>query len=125
LFEALPKGGRKQAFVKYMETYGPFAFSTQAKKFGFFKRDGLVFDGAALIEGQQWHETIKEEVVSTLDVEDMVAKMLKRIEAAVKKDPQSVKGMDLYSAVSAAVAEYHSTSIAGDDDVELPAVKAA
>jgi hypothetical protein len=125
LLEALPKGGRKQAFVKFMETYGPFAFSTQGKKFAFFKRDGLAFDGSALIEGKQWHETIKEEVVSTLDVEDMVAKMLKRIESAVAKDSKSVKGMDLYSAVAAAVADYHSTKAVEEEEVELPNLKAA
>lgn len=127
LLEALPKGGRKQAFVKFMETYGPFAFVTAGKKFAFFKRDTLAFDGAALIEGKQWHETIKEEVVSTLDVEDVVAKMLKRIEAAVKADSKGVKHMDLYSAVSKAVADYHSAKVVdgADDDMELPGLKAA
>lgn len=126
LLEALPKGGRKQAFVKYIETYGPFAYSTQAKKFAYFKREGLAFDGDALLKGKQWHETIKEEVVSTLDVEDVVAKMLKRIEAAVKADAKGVKHMDLYSVVSKAVADYHSAKAASDDEgVDLPGIKAA
>lgn len=127
LLDALPKGARRQAFVKFIETHGPFAFMTQGKKFAYFKRDGLEFDGDALLKGQQWHETVKENVVSTLDVEDMVAKMLKRIEGAVKADSTSVKHMDLYEAISAAAADYYSAKIVADaeDDVELPVPKAA
>jgi hypothetical protein len=59
-------------------------------------------------------------------VEDVVAKMLKRIESAVKADAKSVKHMDLYSAVSKAVADYHSAkAVEVDEDLELPGLKAA
>jgi hypothetical protein len=123
LYDACSKGVRRQSLVAFLEKHGPFAWQERDKKFAFYKGEReFTFDGDMLMS-LSWLEAQPERVISTLDVEDMVAKLLKRVQQAVEKDPTSVKNMDLFTALNNAVVDYHNAK--AQDEVELPLPKAA
>jgi len=96
LFEAMPKGARLQAMVKYLEKYGPFIYVAAAKEFMFDKAHKRVFDGVKLMQ-TPWYEVDAGtvQIKSTLDVQKMVDAMIKRLETAIEKDDRTIQHSDL------------------------------
>jgi hypothetical protein len=105
LFNAMPKGGRSQAMVKYLEKHGPFVYVASAKQFAFYKRDSLKFDGAALMK-TPWYEVETEKVASTLDAQKMVDALIKRLETAIEKDGRTVQNADMLDDIKETATKY-------------------
>lgn len=122
LYDALGSGLRRQSLVTFFEKHGQFCWSSSEKKFVFFKVDGIKFDYDALM-GMPWDEAKKEVVVSSIDVEDMVKKMIKRIESSIEKGVE-VKHKDLYSDLTHCLARYHA-DVADAETEDAPMLKAA
>ena len=66
-------------------------------------------------------EAKAEKIVSDIDVEDMVKRMIKRIENAINSGVE-VKNKDLYSDLTHTLARYHAESVEAEDE---PMLKAA
>ena len=113
LYDALGTAMRRQSLVTYFEKYGQFVWLSSEKKFGFFKREGIEFN-PELLMGLPWDEAKKEVIVSELDVEDMVKKLIKRVESAIEKGAE-VKHKDLYSDLTHTLARYHAEAIEADE----------
>lgn len=122
LFEALGSSMRRQALVSYFEKHGQFCWSATEKKFVFFKVEGIKFNPDLLMT-LPWDEAKKENIVSEIDVEDMVRKMIRRIESSIEKGIE-VKHKDLYSDLTHCLARYHSEQAEAEAEDE-PMLKAA
>jgi len=119
LYEALGTAMRRQSLVSFFEKHGQFCWSSNEKKFVFYRVEGIQFDYDQLM-GMPWDEAKKEAIVSDLDVEDMVKRMIKKIENAIEKGVE-VKHKDLYSDLTHTLARYHSDL----SETEQPMLKAA
>jgi hypothetical protein len=117
LYEALGSGVRRQSLVSFFEKHGQFCWSASDKMFKFYKVEGIKFDYDALM-GSPWEEAKKESVISDLDVEDMVKRMIKRIENAIEKGV-AVKNKDLYSDLTHTLARYHSEQAVAEEEVPM------
>lgn len=84
LFDNMPSGARRQALVTYLEKFGQFVWMSTEKKFNFYKRDDIEFD-EEFLAGRKWYDEKKENIVSDIDVQAMVDKLIKRIESAIEK----------------------------------------
>jgi hypothetical protein len=120
LYEALGTSMRRQSLVTFFEKHGQFCWSSSEKKLVYFKVDGIKFNPEVLM-GTPWDEAKTEHIVSEIDVEDMVKKMIKRIENSIEKGI-TVKHKDLYSDLTHCLARYHSDLAEADDE---PMLKAA
>lgn len=121
LYDALGTAMRRQSLVTYFEKHGQFVWLSGEKKFGFFKREGIEFNPDVLM-GMSWDEAKKEVITSELDVEDMVKKLIKKIENAIDKGTE-VKHKDLYSDLTHTLAQYHADQ--ADAILGEPTLKAA
>lgn len=119
LYEALGSGMRRQSLITFFEKHGQFMWSSAEKKLVFCKVEGIQFDPDTLM-GMPWDEAKREVIVSDLDVEDMVKKMIKKIENAILKGVE-VKHKDLYSDLTHTLARYHAEVA----ETEEPMLKAA
>ena len=83
-------GVRFNSFVKYLEVYGNLAWDKDTKNFVYHKNSNAVCDPVALIEqlhATRWFDAIKQEKpASVYDVEDMVRKMINKLNKAAKQD---------------------------------------
>lgn len=120
LYEALGTAMRRQSLVSFFEKHGQFVWSSSEKKFVFNKREGIQFDPDMLM-GMPWDEAKAEKIVSDIDVEDMVKRMIKRIENAINSGVE-VKNKDLYSDLTHTLARYHAEAAEAEDE---PMLKAA
>lgn len=85
LYNALPKGAKLGALVKYFEKHGPFVFSKASESFKYFRSEDLEFDGAQLMT-TPWYDIPKvAPTVATLDVQKQVDALIERIENALDK----------------------------------------
>ena len=120
LFDALPKGIRRQSLVSFLEKYGQFAFSANDKKFAFYKVDGIQFDETKLL-ATPWATAKKETLVSEYDVEEMFNNLMKRLDGAFKKHSESgivIKNSELYDYLSEARDRFNAVKFSANDEVE-------
>ena len=102
LFQAFAGGLRKQAIVAYFEKFGNLAYADSDPKSG-KKRPGMYFFDVEEMTGEKpgaldtptwkeidWHKASKESVVSSLDIQERVASLLKQIKNAQKKSDREV-----------------------------------
>lgn len=119
LYESLSKSNRKSCMVTWLEKHAAVAYGEKDKKFSHFKQDGRTYelDGNKLF-GVLWFESKGEEkVVSSIDVQEMMDKMFKRIEAAIKAGNVEIKNRKLYDALLDGAAEFsHGDSLVADDE---------
>lgn len=125
LYDALGTSLRRQALVTFFEKNGQFAWSSVEKKFVFFKVEGIKFDEKMLM-ATPWNEAKKEVIVSELDVADLVARLIKKVEAGIEKK-LDVKHSALIDDIKIAYSQYLQEDIAANDeqDDEQPLVRAA
>ncbi len=125
LYDALGTGLRRQALVTFFEKHGQFAWSSAEKKFVFFKVEGIKFDEKMLM-ATPWNEAKKEVIVSELDVADLVARLIKKVEAGIEKK-LDVKHSALIDDIKIAYSQYlQEDSAANDaDDEQQVMVRAA
>jgi len=124
LFDALGTSMRRQALVTYFEKYGQFCWSSVEKKFVFFKVEGIKFDEKMLM-ATPWNEAKKENIVSELDVADLVAKLIKKVESGIEKK-LDVKHSALIDDIKIAYSQYlQEDSAANDAEDDEPLVRAA
>jgi len=107
LFDNMPSGARRQALVTYLEKFGQFVWMSTEKKFNFYKRDDIEFD-EEFLAGRKWYDEKKENIVSDIDVQAMVDKLIKRIESAIEKGGVNVKNAALLDEIKLASASYNS-----------------
>lgn len=84
LYDAVGTGVRRQSLVAFFEKYGQLCWSSNEKKFVFYKVEGIEFDEDALM-ATPWNDAKKEIIVSEIDAADMVSKLIKRIESNIEK----------------------------------------
>ena len=123
LYDALGTAMRRQSLVTFFEKYGQFMWSNGEKKLVFCKVEGIQFN-PDLLMGMPWDEAKRETIVSSLDVEDMVKKLIKKIEGAIEKGTE-VKHKDLYSDLTHTLARYHTEQADAVLGVEEPTLKVA
>lgn len=109
LLDALGKGSRKDALVKYLELFGNFSWDR--------KENNLVFHDAGLkpanLDEQMdkaakmsWYEAKKEpKIVSVYDAETIISKALDMVKKKLKDADVTVKNVEVFDEVLAA---YHS-----------------
>lgn len=107
LLDNLPQGSRRQALVTYFEKFGQFVWMSTDKKLKFFKRDDIQFDEEFLAH-RKWYDEKKENVVSMLDVQAMVDKLIKKVEQAIEKGGIEIKHSALLDELKLASATYNS-----------------
>lgn len=121
LFDALPKGIRRQSLITYLEKHGQFAYSAQDKKFLFYKVEGIEFDETKLL-ATPWSSAKKENLVSEYDVEEMFNALMKRLDSAFKKHSESgikIKNAELYDFLGEARDRFNAVKFV--DNVEVNA----
>lgn len=104
LFEAVGTGVRRQSLVAFFEKHGQLCWSSNEKKFVFYKVEGIEFDEMALM-ATPWHDAKKEIIVSEVDASDMVSKLIKRIESNIEKQV-SVKNSALLDDLKIMYSQY-------------------
>jgi hypothetical protein len=124
LYDALGTSMRRQALVTFFEKNGQFCWSSVEKKFVFFKVEGIKFDEKMLM-ATPWNEAKKETIVSELDVADLVARLIKKVEAGIEKK-LDVKHSALIDDIKIAYSQYlQEDSAANDAEDDEPLVRAA
>ena len=102
LFQAMSAGMRKQALVNYFEKYGNLAYLKNDPKTGATKPHMAFFDVEAMtgikpiyneadLADKPWYEAGgKEQISSSLDIQERVAALIKQIKNAQKGDKREV-----------------------------------
>lgn len=140
LFEAMTKGMRRQSIVSWFEINGPFAFDTKKNAFGLHNKElweeriakeGTLDGYCTKLLSVSWLEAKAEKIESEVDVLESIEKLLASISkkvAAAQKDgaTKPVKHDKLRDYLADAVLKYKADMEATvEEDVELPALKAA
>lgn len=116
LFNALSRSTRRQSLVTYLEKHGHFAWSKTEKKFLFF--DAKKEFNQKVLETMLWYEAEAEKpIVSSVDVDEAVSKLIKKLESAIK-DGKQVANAELLDAIKSATAQYHSKRVHDAIDAE-------
>lgn len=116
LHAVLGKSVRRQSLLAWFEQNAPVTWKKEKEAFVLDadRRKEFKFDAEKLLT-IAWEAAQPEPVaVSTLDVQDLVDKFVKRVEGAMKKDPTSVKHGDLYDVIRDAVAKYTARQVLGE-----------
>jgi hypothetical protein len=124
LYDAVGTGIRRQSLVTFFEKHGQLCWSSVEKKFVFFKVEGIKFDEKMLM-ATPWDEAKKEVIVSELDVTEMVAKLIKRIESGIEKKI-TVKHSALLDDLKLTYAQYlREEAEEADSEAETPQLRVA
>lgn len=114
LFNAMPKGMRRQALITFLEKHGQFVWMSTEKKFNFYKRDGIVFDETALL-ATPWADAKAENLVSEVDIEAKFESFMKSLDSVFKKHEEkgiTLKNSDLYDYLAEARDRYNANKFA-------------
>ena len=114
LFDALPKGIRRQSLVAFLEKHGQFAWLKEDKKFAYYKVDGIQFDEITLL-ATPWSSASKEVIVSEYDFEKMFDSLMKKMESVYKKHESvgvKIKNSNIYDYLARARDEINSDKFA-------------
>ena len=121
LFDAMPKGMRRQALITFLEKHGQFAYMSTEKKFAFYKVDGIVYDEPKLL-ATPWAEAKAENLVSEVDVESMFENLMKRLDGVFKKHEEkgiTIKNSQLYDYLQEARDRYNTEKFTPEVEVAV------
>lgn len=118
LYLSMNAGQRRNSLVAFLEKHGKFEWSKEQKEFIFKKRDDVTADSVKEIT-EQWHDAIKEPVIKSMyDFDADAVKFIKRMEKAIM-DKATIKNIELFDYISAAVNQYHADQVQDDDVNEV------
>jgi hypothetical protein len=117
LYDAVTSGTRRASLATWFQLYGPFAVEGGKIVLDKAKRDAMKGPGAddvkvdiAKLFNAKWFEAKKEESLTPVDVEDLYAKLIKRVQDKVKEGKVEVKGLELLAALELAHDKFHRDS---------------
>lgn len=120
LFNALPKGSRRDSLVAWFERFGHFAWMKTEKKLAFFDAK-LEMTAAYFVEVRATHWTTGTKpaaIVSTYDLEKEFSKVLDRLGKIVSDSTKTIEHRDLYAKLRLTYNAYvagHLQDVAAND----------
>lgn len=110
LYEALPKGSRRDSLVAWFEKYGNFAWMKGERKLAYFKAKSAADwtdEYAAEVAASMWTTGTKPaEPKSVYDMEEEVSKFLDRMGKLAGDSTKNVKHKDLLDSLKKVYAAY-------------------
>jgi hypothetical protein len=109
LCDALTNGARKDALVKYLETFGCFAYVKADKKLHHLKRESIEWteEYAKKVADFDWSKAKKApEPSSVYDVEDALEKLIDNAHRAIKQG-KTIKGSEILGPLEETLTALH------------------
>jgi hypothetical protein len=122
LYDALPKGSRRDSLVSYFERFGNCAWMKDDKKIKFFDAK-LDWTPAYALEASafMWTGAKKQaEIVSKYDVETEASKFFDRLEKILKDSTKTVQHRELYDELRKTYASYVMRGVIPVEEVVEP-----
>jgi hypothetical protein len=125
LFNALPKGSRRDSLVAWFERHGNLAWMKAERKLAFFKAveaSAWTPEYAVEVGGNMWTTGTKApEIKSTYDLEDEFGKVFDRLGKVMSDSTKTIEHRDLYAKLKAV----YNNHIVGHVPANEPEVEAA
>lgn len=120
LFNALPKGARRDSLVAWFERHGNFAWMKAERKLVFYKaheKDAWNADFSIDVSSNMWTTGTKApEPKSAYDLEDEFGKVFDRLGKIMSDSTKNVEHRDLYAKMKAVYNQYVVEASPANDD---------
>lgn len=123
LFNALPKGSRRDSLVAWFERHGNLAWMKAERKLAFYKAveaDAWTPEYAVEVQGNMWTTGTKApEIKSAYDLEDEFGKVFDRLGKVMNDSTKEVAHRDLYAKLKAVYNQHIVSEHSANDEKEV------